>query len=129
MKYTPSEANELLPWLTRQLEHVASVATTLGEARRAVQSLSNKARGNGSHDLGPQLGEAEKTAGNRLKELEKAVTQIRDRGIQIRDLEIGLVDFPGEREGRPVWLCWKRGEPEVAFWHEHDEGYTSRQPL
>ncbi|MBI4306573.1 MAG: DUF2203 domain-containing protein [Chloroflexi bacterium] len=129
MKYTPSDANKLLPWLTQQLQHVKAAAATLREAQAAVQSLSSKARGNGSHDLSPLLSEAERTAANRLREFEAAVKQIGEREVQIRDFDIGLVDFPGDREGRPVWLCWKIGEPEVAFWHESDQGYTSRQPL
>ena len=48
--------------------------------------------------------------------------------VQLRDLEMGLVDFPGEREGQPVWLCWRLADPELAYWHATDEGYASRRP-
>jgi hypothetical protein len=44
-------------------------------------------------------------------------------------VDIGLVDFLGEREGRDVWLCWRTGEPAVAHWHEIDQGFRNRQPL
>ena len=50
-------------------------------------------------------------------------------GVQVRDLEMGLVDLPGERDGRPIWLCWRLSDPELAFWHATDEGYASRKPL
>ena len=49
-------------------------------------------------------------------------------GVQLRDPEMGLVDFPGERDGEPVWLCWRLADPEVAHWHSTDEGYASRRP-
>ena len=51
-----------------------------------------------------------------------------DMGVQLRDLEMGLVDFPGERDGRPIWLCWRLSDPELAYWHGTDEGYASRRP-
>jgi len=49
-------------------------------------------------------------------------------GVQLRDPEMGLVDFPGERDGKPVWLCWRLADPNVAHWHGTDEGYASRRP-
>ena len=49
-------------------------------------------------------------------------------GVELRDLEMGLVDFPGQRDGRPIWLCWRLADPELAFWHGTNEGYTSRRP-
>ena len=48
--------------------------------------------------------------------------------IQLRDLEMGLVDFPAERDGQRVWLCWRLSDPRVAFWHPTDEGYATRRP-
>jgi hypothetical protein len=49
-------------------------------------------------------------------------------GVQLRDLEMGLVDFPGERDGRRVWLCWRLSDPRVEHWHGTDEGYATRRP-
>jgi hypothetical protein len=50
-------------------------------------------------------------------------------GVQLKDPEIGLCDFRSERDGRPVLLCWKLGEPAVAHWHELAAGFAGRQPL
>ena len=50
-------------------------------------------------------------------------------GIELKDPRLGLVDFPGEMNGRRILLCWRLGEPEVQFWHEVDAGYAGRQPL
>ncbi len=49
--------------------------------------------------------------------------------VLIKDLDRCLLDFPSEREGRMVFLCWEYGEPELAFWHDIDAGFTGRHPL
>jgi hypothetical protein len=64
------------------------------------------------------IGEGMRTLAGLLEEL----------GVQLRDPEMGLVDFPGERDGEPVWLCWRLADPAVAYWHGTDEGYASRRP-
>jgi hypothetical protein len=47
----------------------------------------------------------------------------------VKDLELGLLDFPTLYRGKEVCLCWRLGEPEIAFWHEVDEGYKGRKPI
>ena len=44
-------------------------------------------------------------------------------------METGLIDFPAERDGRVIYLCWKRGEPRVEHWHEVEDGFAGRQTL
>jgi hypothetical protein len=58
-----------------------------------------------------------------------AVEGIRELGVILKDLDMGLLDFPHEREGRVVFLCWHPPEERVAFWHEIEAGYAGRQPL
>jgi len=50
-------------------------------------------------------------------------------GVEVKDPRIGLIDFPGEMEGRRVCLCWKKGEDRVAWWHELDAGFAGRRPI
>jgi hypothetical protein len=50
-------------------------------------------------------------------------------GVVLRDIEMGLVDFPTVRDGEPAWLCWRLSDPDLAYWHTTREGYTSRRPL
>jgi hypothetical protein len=54
---------------------------------------------------------------------------IEQTGVTIKDLDIGLCDFLGERDGQDVWLCWQYGEKRIAYWHDLSSGYTGRQPL
>ena len=58
-----------------------------------------------------------------------AIEAIRELGVLLKDLDTGLLDFPHEREGRVVFLCWHPPEERVAFWHEIEAGYPGRQPL
>ena len=65
-------------------------------------------------------------AARRLVEL---VNRIQETGVLVKDLDIGLVDFPSLLDGEEVYLCWKLGEDHIAFWHGIDEGYAGRKPL
>lgn len=62
----------------------------------------------------------------RLKEMLEA---IQEHGCQVKDLELGLLDFPTLYRGKEVCLCWRLGESEIAWWHEADEGYRGRKPI
>ncbi len=61
--------------------------------------------------------------------MEAAVRQIDAWDISLRDIGSGLVDFPALANGRPIWLCWKLGEGEIAWWHDHETGLAGRRPL
>lgn len=64
-----------------------------------------------------------------VRRMERAVRQIDDWGVTLRDIGSGLVDFPALANGRPIWLCWRLGEDDIGFWHEYDAGVTGRKPL
>jgi hypothetical protein len=64
-----------------------------------------------------------------IEELDAIVQEIEESGAHLKDVQLGLVDFPAERDGEVVYLCWQFGEPEVAFWHRTEEGFAGRQPV
>ena len=64
-----------------------------------------------------------------VDDMSRKVSELEDLGVRVKDLDFGLVDFPAERYGERVMLCWRYGEPEVAFWHRSDEGYNGRKSL
>jgi len=64
-----------------------------------------------------------------LARMEAAVRQIDAWGIMLRDIGTGLVDLPALVNGRPIWLCWKLGEDDIAWWHELESGLAGRRPL
>jgi hypothetical protein len=61
-----------------------------------------------------------------LRELVRGLVQL---GVQVKDLDRGLVDFPSRIDGRPALLCWQVGEERIAFWHTPEEGFAGRRPL
>ena len=64
-----------------------------------------------------------------IEELDGIVREIEASGAHLKDVKLGLVDFPTERNGEIIYLCWQSGEPEVAFWHRTEDGFAGRQPL
>jgi hypothetical protein len=65
-------------------------------------------------------------AGQRVKD---ALAEIDATGVQVKDLDIGLLDFPCEVDGRTVLLCWKLGEDKITHWHTPSEGFAGRKPI
>ena len=65
-------------------------------------------------------------AAGRLLEI---VNRIQETGVLVKDLDMGLVDFPSLVDGEEIYLCWKLGEDHIAFWHGIDEGFAGRKPL
>jgi hypothetical protein len=118
--YTVEEANAMLPELRERLGRVR-------EARQVLLRTAEKIRGDVEADGGgtggdPAYFEAKRT-------LASEVDAFAARNILLRDPETGLLDFPGQRDGRPVYLCWRADEELVAHWHDLTSGFAGRRPL
>ena len=123
--YTLEEARALVPQVRAILLQLAVQKRRQDDAHVALHELLN-ANGDPSHAGDADRHEREiRDIGDSIRAL---LEHLAEMGIQLRDLEMGLVDFPGERDGRPIWLCWRLSDPELAFWHGTDEGYASRKP-
>jgi hypothetical protein len=64
-----------------------------------------------------------------VQEAKDTLAEIDSIGVQVKDLEEGLLDFPSVMDGKPMLLCWKLGEPAIAHWHTEEEGFAGRKPL
>jgi len=117
--YTAEEANAAVPGLRTQLER-------LREARHMLIHASRRITDALAADGGGVAGSDWFAASRQLRE---DVEDLTARGILLRDPERGLVDFPAEREGRIVFLCWRLDEDAVTWWHEQDAGFVGRRPL
>ena len=77
----------------------------------------------------PEAERLQREAERAATEIEGFVQELAELGVECKSLESGLVDFPAERDGRVVYLCWRDGEEAVTHWHEVDAGFAGRQPL
>jgi len=64
-----------------------------------------------------------------MERMEKEIRKLEELGCILKDMSMGLVDFPAVRLGARVWLCWKLGEEKVAYWHTRKEGFAGRKPV
>ena len=64
-----------------------------------------------------------------MERLEREILKLEDQGCVLKDINVGLVDFPAVRLGVRVWLCWKIGEKKIEFWHTIHDGYANRKPV
>ena len=123
--YTIEEANALIPQVRAVLLQLA-VEQRRMEAAHA--DMHRHLEGNGDPFSAQEADRLEREAAEIGEGMRHLAGMLEAMGIQLRDAEMGLVDFPGERDGREVWLCWRLADPEVAFWHGTDEGYATRKP-
>ena len=128
--FTREEAQELL-------DYVAPHLKTARDQRRRVEVLERDLAAGASRvmllggsippivELGQKRAERDRLAG----ELQEAVEKVLETGCLVKDLEMGLVDFPSLRGGQEIYLCWKLGEERIQYWHGLTEGYAGRKPL
>ena len=120
--FTVKEANALLPRVRVILESVLAARQRIIDAQPEVWPVLEKAVGNGRSQKAGQLVEE-------FKKVERGIQAIKSLGIVVKDINTGLIDFPALRGDREVFLCWRYGEPDVAYWHDLQAGFAGRQPL
>lgn len=123
--YTIEEANALVPEVRAVLLQIAVEQRRLAQAH---EEMHRRLEGDGDPVALAEAGRHEAEMAEIAEGIRTLQAHLEARGIQLRDLEMGLVDFPAERDGRRVWLCWRLSDPRVAFWHGTDEGYATRRP-
>jgi hypothetical protein len=119
--YSVEQANAALDFVAERLQRLRSARLQL-EDEDARAALGEAAPSNGGGAPGRVVSDA-------FLQLQRALGDLQEMEIVLRDLERGLVDFPALRDGQEIYLCWEEGEDEIAFWHDEDSGYAGRQPL
>ena len=127
--FTYEEANELVPWLEERFNAIAPMRDELVDRQEALLGLLRRRRSNGHSSSEEEIAAAEGVVTRLTRQLQDAVKEITDRGILVRDVGRGLVDFPSDRENETVYLCWLRGEPSIDWWHPTNTGFAGRRPL
>ncbi|MBI5034656.1 MAG: DUF2203 domain-containing protein [Chloroflexi bacterium] len=120
--FSLDEANALLPQIEELLDELSSARDQLGNMGAKLESLIQRANGNGGNKAGSEYAMV-------LQSFNAHLSFFQDIGCELKDLDQGLVDFPAYRDGKLIYLCWKRGEDQVRYWHDLDSGYGGRRPL
>ncbi len=121
--FTPQEASKLLPDIKPKVKELIDRKKVVAKLHDEIEKYNL---------LGFRPAEvAEKAAqlDALVEEMTRKISELEDLGVEVKDLEYGLVDFPAEKYGEKVMLCWRYGEPEVSFWHKPSEGYNGRKSL
>jgi hypothetical protein len=127
--FTPEEANDALAEVRPHVERMVEQRRAHVEALERQEELEVRIRGNGGGIPPAELAEAAAEVDRHARELARTVDDIVKLGVEVKDLDEGLVDFPALRGGETVLLCWQLGEDEVAYWHSQEDGFAGRRPL
>ncbi len=128
--FTLEEAQSLLPVLESLLRSAMADKKLMEEIETEQQALQHRIFLNGGMFL--DVVPLARRKAERIKAEQRAkdaLAEIDSIGVQVKDLDIGLLDFPCEVEGQIILLCWKMGEKVIAHWHGTDEGFAGRKPI
>ena len=125
--FTLEEALRLLPVVRQLLSEIRSAKDEVVGRSAALEELLSRTGGNGH--LAGQVDGARAAVQTAMTELQRLVGELEEMGVELKDIDEGLIDFRSMRDGRVVYLCWRQGEDTISYWHELDTGFGGRQPL
>jgi hypothetical protein len=128
--FTLDEAQSLLPVLESLLRTAINAKKVVDEVDAEQQALQHRVFLNGGMflDIVP-LARRKAERAKAEQRAKDALAEIDSIGVQVKDLTIGLLDFPCEVEGQIILLCWKLGEKAITHWHGVQEGFAGRKPI
>lgn len=128
--FTVDEAQDLLPVLESLLRSAIESKTVLESVDAELQAIAHKIFVSGGMSLNMvHLASRKAQREKAVQRLKDTMAEIDAMGVQVKDLDIGLLDFPCEVDGRIVLLCWKLGEKAITHWHGLSEGFAGRKPI
>ena len=122
-RFSLAEANRSLPLVQRV---VGDIVKTHAMATKLQHEVERHA---GGKQPQPTAGAIQEQLDSCMNKLEDFVDELSEIGCELKDYQMGLIDFVGRHEGRDVYLCWKLGEERITHWHEVDTGFAGRQSV
>jgi hypothetical protein len=120
--YTVAEANAILPEVRRLVERMLRARAEIVQLQPTLWPAVQAAVFNGGSKSVSQ-------ASRQILIIQDIIRALQLRNILVKDINTGLIDFPAERNGQLVLLCWQYDEPAVQFWHDVDRGFAGRQRI
>ncbi len=129
-RFTLAEAESLLPEIEKLIREAVFLKSQYEDAERAILSFGQQVALRGGMLIDRDAVIRQRAERDRLGEdLKAAIEHIHEYGCLIKDLDIGLIDFPTLFRGKEVYLCWKLGETGITHWHGVEEGFAGRKPI
>ena len=129
-RFTLREAESLLPEIEKSIRDAVSLKSQKDEVQSKLQSITQRVIMMGGILVDREAIYAQRLLHDRNAErLKTTLEGVQESGCIIKDLDVGLIDFPTLFRNREVYLCWKMGEPGIQFWHGVDEGFAGRKPI
>ena len=128
--FTLQDAQMLLPTLESLLRTAINSKKLIEDVDTEMQDLAHRVFLNGGTlvnvvEVARRKAEREKA----VQHAKDAIAEIHATGVQVKDIDIGLLDFPCKVEGEILLLCWKLGEEKITHWHSTEEGFAGRKPI
>jgi hypothetical protein len=127
--FTPATANDALDEIRPLVEELVQHRREQERIDAEREELARKIAGNGGGIEAQDLADLEAASEQARIGVARCVNAIHELGAIVKSPDDGLVDFPAEREGEEILLCWHLGEDEVAYWHTLEEGFAGRKPI
>ena len=127
--FSVEEANEALDEVRPLTEELVRHRRALVKLQERQAAVTARIAGNGGNVEPHELEDVQERLDEEVAGIARCVARIHEVGALVKDLDVGLVDFPATRDGEEILLCWRLGEAEVGFWHGLDEGFSGRKPL
>ena len=128
--FTLDEAQALVPILESLLNRAMEAKQAAAELQEEMSALARRIFLSGGMKVDIAAARKRRVALEALvQRVKDSLEEIDSSGVQVKDLDIGLLDFPCLLEGETVLLCWKRGESRIEFWHRVEDGFQGRQPI
>ena len=128
--FTYEQATTLLPVLRTLLKRAMDGKQLIESVEKELEDLRHRILLSGGLSVDvPAVAHRRAECDKALQEIKDALAEIEAIGVQVKDLDIGLLDFPCVVEEEIILLCWKYGEEEIGFWHGMEEGFRGRKPV
>ncbi len=121
--FTVKSANKILPEVIKKFQYVTNCKA---EVIKAEQQLQKNLSVNSTFEEQIIL---KQNLNSRITKFYQSIDDLESMGVVLKGIEEGLLDFPAKRFNEEIWLCWKKGEKEIKFWHEKDSGFMGRKPI
>ncbi|MQG39076.1 MAG: DUF2203 family protein [SAR202 cluster bacterium] len=127
--FTLDGAQNLIPFLKEICSSISPLRNKVKDLNVEIKTLQIRMQGNGGAASHNHLDKLNSDLKSTVTKINEKISDIEAKGIIIKSIDPGLFDFEYVKDGREVYLCWKEGEDNIAYWHEKDTGFAGREKL